>query len=253
MLNSEPVWVRTRAGDILINGPGVLGSNVATGDQLGEEADMAHSSDSIESFGDGLLQVGGVKINPEFNHQRADKKGRRGKKKKKKNPNNNIPNLPFNMLRKLPGAFPPTRKKGVAKKKCGGEERSIEGEVNSVAHNSVVEGSLSSPTNLQGAGEFELEVVLPFDVTNADPAPIHDSPILEPILRDAEGSTVVPIADNSLLVPRDIYEAEKLLQIGEEMGINFQGREGEDVRRMTEMEDRDRMEKQEWENQRGDQ
>jgi hypothetical protein len=37
------------------------------------------------------------------------------------------------------------------------------------------------------------------------------------------------------------------------MGINFQGREGEDVRRMTEMEDRDRMEKQEWENQRGDQ
>jgi hypothetical protein len=38
-----------------------------------------------------------------------------------------------------------------------------------------------------------------------------------------------------------------------EMGINFQGSEGEDVERMIAMEERDRLEKQEWENKRGDQ
>jgi hypothetical protein len=54
-------------------------------------------------------------------------------------------------------------------------------------------------------------------------------------------------------VSRDSYEAEKLVEIGVELGINFQGMEGEDVANMISMEERDRLEKEEWEHKRGDQ
>jgi hypothetical protein len=86
--------------------------------------------------------------------------------------------------------------------------------------------------NAEIGGEFELEVVLPF-IPEVEGQP----PILQP---------VVPVS-------RDSYEAEKLVEIGVELGINFQGMEGEDVANMISMEERDRLEKEEWEHKRGDQ
>jgi hypothetical protein len=66
------------------------------------------------------------------------------------------------------------------------------------------------------------------------------------------------VVDNSimaedLVVSREEYEAGKLVDIGEELGIQFQGSIEEFVVRMVEMEARDRKEKQDWESQMGHQ
>jgi hypothetical protein len=161
-------------------------------------------------------------------------KGQRSGKKKKKNQIRNIPSLPFNMLRKMPGALP-NKKKGGNKKKGESEDGSKAGEVFSRAGevpqlDSV--GTAVQNINAEIGGEFELEVVLPF-ISEVEGQP----PILQP---------VVPVS-------RDSYEAEKLVEIGVELGINFQGMEGEDVANMISMEERDRLEKEEWKHKRGDQ
>jgi hypothetical protein len=113
----EPVWVRTRVGDLLINGPRELGPNLRQEEQTGVDDDLGqNSSDSIESFGCEPIQEGGVKIISARGQQRMDK-GQRSGKKKKKNQIRNIPNLPFNMLRKMPGALP-NKKKGETRRKA---------------------------------------------------------------------------------------------------------------------------------------
>jgi hypothetical protein len=66
------------------------------------------------------------------------------------------------------------------------------------------------------------------------------------------------VVDNSIMaedpvVSREEYEAGKLVDIGEELGIQFQGSIEEFVVRMVEMEARDRKEKQDWESQMGHQ
>jgi hypothetical protein len=124
----EPVWVRTRVGDLLINGPRDLGPNLRQEEQTGVDDDLGqNSSDSIESFGCEPIQEGGVKIISARGQQRMDK-GQRSGKKKKKNQIRNIPSLPFNMLRKMPGALP-NKKKGGNKKKGESEDGSKAGEV----------------------------------------------------------------------------------------------------------------------------
>jgi hypothetical protein len=113
----EPVWVRTRVGDLLINEPRELGPNLRQEEQTGVDDDLGqNSSDSIESFGCEPIQEGGVKIISARGQQRMDK-GQRSGKKKKKNQIRNIPNLPFNMLRKMPGALP-NKKKGETRRKA---------------------------------------------------------------------------------------------------------------------------------------
>jgi hypothetical protein len=119
---SEPVWVRTRVGDLLINGPSVLGPGLPSAEQPGVGSVVGQlSSDSIESFGCDPIQQGGAINNLVPQQQRVIDKQKGGKKKKKKNPKRNIPNLPYNMLRKLPGGLP-TKKAGTSKKRDDGEE-----------------------------------------------------------------------------------------------------------------------------------
>jgi hypothetical protein len=215
------VWVRTRAGDLLINGPHILGSSLLEEKQpiVDDELGQSHR-DSIESFGGDPIKEGGKKFNPNRAHQRSGKQSKGGKKQK--NQNRNIPNLPYNMLRKLPRALP-SKRKGANRKEAGLEEGSRTGE--------------------------ELEVVLP--VVMADVEEIN--PILEPVFQTevvvGNGNTVHP---NAISVPREMHEAENLVNIGVELGINFQGNDGEDVAKVVAMEERDRLEKEEWESKRDD-
>jgi hypothetical protein len=226
----EPVWVRTKMGDLLINGPCDLGPNMPYVDQQGEDEEVAHnSSDSIESYGNEPCLEGGAKINPTHGQQRGIKHHKKGKKKKQ-NPNRNLPNLPFNILRKLPGALPNKRK--------GGSKQA--GEVS----RPVGEGILVTNNSAENGGEFELEIVLPFNSECEG-----QIPILQPV----EHSVAAGTDGFGVSVPREMYEAEKLVEIGAEMGINFQGNEGEDVAKMIAMEDRDRMEKEDWESKKVDQ
>jgi hypothetical protein len=229
-----------------------LGPGLPSAEQPGVGSVVGQlSSDSIESFGCDPIQEGGAINNLVPQQQRVNNKQKGGKKKKKKNPKRNIPNLPYNMLRKLPGGLP-TKKAGTSKKRDDGEEG-----LSDVAELSDIpqidtEVSPSPVYVAESSGGFELEVVLPFNMEDVG----HNSnPILDPVVPRIEAGTIAMSSSSVNVVPdpREVYEAEKLVQLGMEMGINFQGSEVEDVERMIAMEERDRLEKQEWENKRGDQ
>jgi hypothetical protein len=154
------------------------------------------------------------------------------------------------MLRKLPGALP-NKKKGVNRKKGGTEEgsRGVEESVSGAALPLVCDNA----TTLSGPGnnvEFQLEVVLPGLTVDAE----EIIPILEPISQtDVAMGPGNVLQSSATHVSREVHEAETLVNIGVELGINFQGKEGEDIAKVVAMEERDRIEKEGWESQRGDQ
>jgi hypothetical protein len=246
----EPVWVRTRNGDILINGPIDMGSGMVLGQQPLDADDLDQgSNDSIESFGDDPTMMDGpvgLLTRAEQQLQNVNKGGKR----KKKNHSKNFPNLPYNMLRKLPGALP-NKKKGVNRKKGGTEEgsRGVEESVSGAALPLVCDNA----TTLSGPGdnvEFQLEVVLPGLTVDAE----EIIPILEPISQtDVAMGPGNVLQSSATHVSREVHEAETLVNSGVELGINFQGKEGEDIAKVVAMEERDRIEKEGWESQRGDQ
>ncbi|KAK2408287.1 hypothetical protein QL285_043809 [Trifolium repens] len=247
----EPVWVRTRVGDFLINGPIKMGLE----NHPSEDAEVDQSySDSIESFSGDPIMEDGPGFNPTRVQHMVEKGHKGGKKKKKrsKNQNKNIPNLPYNMLRKLPGALP-GMKKGTNKKKGGSEEGSRDG-VESASGGVLPQVQDNATTLLEPVVvnnvEFQLEVVLPALANDVE----EIIPIMEPIsqIGTAVGTENI-LQSNAVVAPREVYEAENLVNIGVELGINFQGGEGDAIDKMVAMEVRDRTEKEDWENQMGDQ
>ncbi|KAK2412589.1 hypothetical protein QL285_047766 [Trifolium repens] len=226
-----PKVLRTRSGDRFVNGSGPCDRVLNT------------SSDSIEcgegdSYeGDPIIEVGGGKEPDNMNHL-VGTRTRHKSVTRKQICNRNNTNLPLSMLRKLPGAIH-------AKRKCSNKKKSSKGGGSSseaATSSDPIQGSENEDDALvseedDSAGS-EQEEVVPCSVVEVEP--ISSSYQGREVYGD--GAIMATTAAN-----RETCEAEKLIQIGKEIGIVFQGAEGEDVDRMKEMEVRDRAEKEEWE------
>ncbi|MCI14751.1 hypothetical protein A2U01_0035883 [Trifolium medium] len=108
------------------------------------------------------------------------------------------------------------------------------------------ESSQDNNYNVVNSNGIHLEVVLPLNATNSTVSGVQalmgaDS------LEDVEGFNTSRLLPNSKRL-----EGEKLLEIQAELGINFDSREYP-IGRMVELEDRDRREKQGWEETSGEQ
>jgi hypothetical protein len=170
----------------------------------------------------------------------------------------NLNNLPFNMLRKIPGGLNATRKRKNKKQgKKSKEARRCEGlEAESDAIQSSEEG-LAQPQSCGTVGaEFELEVVLPFHCAVEEAAPSLARKVgssgVEHLING--GGFIVDDyqsakshgsdgSDTDVPFSREIYEAKKLIEINEKLGVKFLDGGGADVDRMVAMEARDRSEK----------
>jgi hypothetical protein len=260
-----PMSLRTRNGDLPINGPPFsCPSFFAALENLDDEVEQ---SDPIESFGDRSFPVKEVSIK----RQKSTAQQSTGETKKP-NVKMNLNNLPFNMLRKLPGGLKEVKKRKSKKlKKKRRDDRHFETDdsESSASIQSFDEGvevctqrrddgmTLSQPVNI-ATEEFELEVVLPFHSVEGPSRPsrweasgveyfLEGGGFIEEDYKSAKSQD----SDDGIPISREFVEAKKLIALNVELGVKFNDGDGEDVGRMMGLEVRDRAEKNDWENSRG--
>jgi hypothetical protein len=267
-----PTVLRTRNGDLTINGPVILPSLEGPNEGMcvegwGVKARFANTSCShisetqFETPGEADKIPQRESFVPNSHHRS------RGVTKRLPS-NRNITNPPFSMLRKLPGSY---REKSIASskkrsRKVGGRRRRGEAPACSDPIQSSELDCSQQHLATEAPGGINLEIVLPFHSAEVERPQtqvevggedINHSPVANSSSAtesQLEGGGFV--VDNSIMaedpvVSREEYEAGKLIDIGEELGIQFQGSIEEFVVRMVEMEARDRKEKQDWESQMG--
>jgi hypothetical protein len=169
----------------------------------------------------------------------------------------NLPKLPYNMLRKLPGPFngvkrSKTRKEGHIE---SGRRREVEEDGGSDSiQNSLSEENQQSATPVVEASGLGLEIVLPFDMEGSrNGAQVNDvgtsgikhlmggGGFLNPDSCSDGGEDYQSSEEPS--PTREVFEARKLIAINEELGVKFLNDANEEVERMVLMEARDRNEK----------
>jgi hypothetical protein len=173
----------------------------------------------------------------------------------------NLNNLPFNMLRKLPGGLNGARKRKNKKqgKKAKGARRCVGVEDESDAILCSEEGFAEPRSSNYVGPEFELEVVLPFHCSTEETTLNHSrkggSSGVEHLVHGggfiaeeyqsakSHGSDGSEGSDADVPISREFFEAKKLIEINEKLGVKFYEGEGADVDRMVTMEMRDRNEK----------
>jgi hypothetical protein len=252
-IDGGPQILRTRNGDFPIVGPlvsspsyfAVLGENSSEGEE--------QSTDPIESFEDRVLPGGGVESKSLCSNgtQRVQLR-----ENKKASVRNNLNNLPFSMLRKLPGGLQGARRKKKHKKQ-GGRIRGERCDDGSDSGTDDIQSSdvLASHSNR----EIQLEVVLPFigEVGSVPLATERGTSGMEHLVEgvgfivDDYQSAMSYDSDEGVPMAREIYEAKKLIAINEDLGLKFHDGTGADVERMMAMEVRDRAEKKVREQSRG--
>jgi hypothetical protein len=250
-----PKFLRTKKGDLPFSGPGDNGPNCSreNGNLLEAEGVLLGQEEVVGVCG-GV--VGNVCLNKVTCNQMAPSVSRPGPiaTSKKHSNRRNFPNLPYNMLRKLPGPFNGV-KRNKHKKDChreGGRRRSEEeeGGSDSIQNSSSEEGQHDVLSAVEASG-VGLEIVLPFDqevvgsvggVTGAGTSGIIH--LVEgggfPVEDDGSGGRDEPQRDEDSPPSREVYEARNLVAINEELGVKFLNNVGEEVDRMVQMEVRDR-------------
>jgi hypothetical protein len=259
-----PQILRTRDGDISLVGPPLIGPSyfaILEGENLEEE-------ESIESFNEQTQLERGVESKELCcigdSNARCRLNGE-NKKHTARKAISNLQNLPFSMLRKIPGGLQGARKKRKNKKLS-----------NKVRSDSRVEGSGSEADDIQcselvpsppipasnvGDG-FQLEIVLPFHGANGsnhlctdegDPGGIGGVEEDEGVDVEEYQSFGSFDSEDEGPVSRETFEAKKLIAINENLGVKFHDGDMADVIRMVAMENRDRVEKVAWEQSRGNQ
>ncbi|MCH84037.1 hypothetical protein A2U01_0004867, partial [Trifolium medium] len=149
------------------------------------------------------------------------------------------PFLPFNKLSLLPGQSQPVNRRKKSSKSRGEKQDNVDvaGDVESDSlHNSDFSSSVQDGGINVMLG-IDLEVVLPsFPEQEEGPVPVggRENSGLELLLQSGSGDGVPD---------RRVEEAEKLIKLAEDVGLKFQGGEGEDLARMVSMEGRDCEEK----------
>ncbi|WJX71906.1 hypothetical protein P8452_55846 [Trifolium repens] len=230
-----PKVLRTRKGDLYVDGsiPSTIeGVQIVNGPNIGEEAQLqAPGAIPVPS-----LHIG--KVTKVGNSMRAASK--------KSIPNR--PNLPFNMMRKLPGNHhhKAKRKKNL-KRMARGKLCLSEGDESDSIHNSD-NSQPNQPTPSMVAVNQEglnLEVVL-------SPCPAAETGICGAEGRQVSGAELISQHDGvEGFISREVVEATKLYELAEEMGLMFQGDADDDIARLVALEVRDAKEKEGWELRRG--
>jgi hypothetical protein len=177
----------------------------------------------------------------------------------KKHPNRrNFPNLPYKMLRKLPGPFNGVKRSKPRKEghKESGRRRGEEedGGSDSIQNSSPEDTQQSTMPAVEASG-LGLEIVLPFDMeasrkgtqlnevgTSGIKHLLEGGGFLNPVSSNNDGGTGTQSNEESS-PSREGYEARKLISINEELGVKFLNDANEEVDRMVLMEARDRNEK----------
>jgi hypothetical protein len=229
---SGPKILKTKKGDLSLVGPS-LGLSV----------------DFVESFGDHQLVKGGMACHSFSKTDLFAPSSSTGVKKKQLDKRRNLPNLPFNMLRKLPGPIHGTRK-GKNKKdnnKAGGHCRPDEGGSDSdpIRTSSLVV-HLSNPIGVDVEG-INLEVVLPLICGEnmssqlvAEGCSSGLKQLVEGggfIVEEDSGDEGMGSQNNEGVSPsRELVEVKKLIEISEDLGLNFHNRDGVETDRMLPME-----------------
>jgi hypothetical protein len=222
-----PKILRTRLRDLWVGGSSKRGNTECcdggTGDVDGGMNSQNTPNDSIESFGDQQVLVGGAnQISAHFRNK--------GAQKKKQLPVLNNTNLPLSMLRKLPGSIH-AKRKGSNRRK--GAEKSIE-EVQTIHE---VDGTTDLGENFEETSTHN-------EIEDANSTAPISGQIMEGGGFIAEDDSIAEEA----FVSHEVHEVEILIDIGEAMGINFHGDKEENVARMIAMEERDQAEKEVREN-----
>ncbi|GAU09987.1 hypothetical protein TSUD_393040 [Trifolium subterraneum] len=137
------------------------------------------------------------------------------------------PLIPFNKLRLLPAHSRPVHRRKKSSKTMGGQQ-GVSAVVGGVVSDSLHNSESSSSTQTVGSSDLpgiNLEVVLPS-------SPEH---VVDPVLvggRSTSGMELFLQADGGVGVSeRRRVEAEKLIELAEDVGIKFHGGDGEDVER----------------------
>ncbi|WJX43737.1 hypothetical protein P8452_30799 [Trifolium repens] len=182
----------------------------------------------------------------------------------------NLNNLPFNMLRKLPGGLKEAKKRKALKKKKNrrNDKQSVTEEIDSSDNTQSLdegrddsnycseEDTIQPVPNFHHSEGFDLEVVLPFEggvsrLSRRDGSGVEN--LLEGggFIEEEYKSAKSQESEDDIPMTREVAEAKKLININVELGVKFNGGEEEDVGRMMGLEVRDRTEKIEWERSRG--
>jgi hypothetical protein len=152
------------------------------------------------------------------------------------------PDLPFSMLRKLPGSihYMGRRKKKSKKAEGGDKELAVLREEED--SNSIHDSDSSEQDSIPSMGAPEgivLEVVLPS-------IPGVGNENLTAAGRQVSGATLIANIEGAEgIQSREVVEATKLCELAEEVGLKFHGDAGANISRMLVMEERDAGEKEE--------
>jgi hypothetical protein len=205
---------------------------------------------------DGVLLVNGLDIGSKAQFPESSRKAASSRKENAKSLNGNskpkrehrkgMPTLPFNKLNKFPGFGQPLPKRKKNTKVVAGDNNNVTMEAtdSDSIHNSDSD-LLEQVADTNDPTGIVLEVVLP-----GISAPLVVSAPMAG--RVVSGMDSLLISGGDEVVPdRNIVEATKLIEIAEDVGVNFHGGAGEDLAKLLVMEDRDREEKKEWEVRRG--
>jgi uncharacterized protein YwlG (UPF0340 family) len=249
--SSGPCILRTRTGDLMINGP-VYSNPFLEKPEGGVENDMCHQ----------LLPTSAPEVIPhlEFNSPHPlevapkRKRGRpKGAKFKKTNNSRTLPLLPPNKLLRLPAqmqqhaSWLKKRKHNHKDDRCSAQQGSDPIQ-NSNGPNPGEEETAESVPNLPVV-EIGLEVVLPVcgRDTNCSTNSTNATLLRPEQQVGTSGLNVLCNIDHSSVVSRAEVEAATIMGIQEDLGLKFHGVGREDLERAMEMEVRDKKEKDEWE------
>jgi hypothetical protein len=217
-------------------------------DEVGGANPQNTTNDSIKTFGDHYSNMGGANRGVEKESSQGDIIIRPKDTNRKKTPVYNNTNLPLNMLRKLPGPIH-AKKKSANKKRRGKEGNGDKRDDKEMGSDSIQNSSDSQSQTDEDDGGIGSGDGSPWQDDDVDCVDITPLAHLEGggFVTEEDPEAVAEVVYES----REVVEAHKLIAIGQELGIIYQGVEGDDVARMMGMEVRDRVEKEGMENNNG--
>jgi hypothetical protein len=246
-------FLRTKNGDVPLLGPPIAGPSyfaalgvnedeVESGDEVEASTQIQQTCDFNDIFEEQQVEGGGVVRKEQILNNTIP--FRASGEIKKSHAKLNLNNLPFNMLRKLPGGLNGARKRKNKKqgKKSKGSHRCDGEDCESDPILCSEEGFVQSRTSGNGGTDFELEVVLPFHCVEEEVAPnvskkgsnsgvehlLNGGGFIVDDYQSAKshGSDWSDESDDDVSYSREIHEAKKLIEINEKLGVNFQDGEG---------------------------
>ncbi|GAU40140.1 hypothetical protein TSUD_163090 [Trifolium subterraneum] len=235
---SGPTVLRTRSGDLVLNGPNILSPLSATG--VMAEVSQVQVTESIEAIEDSQTSDSGVgsKVGKDKNETDFQFRAKHPARKK-------IPCLPPNMLRKLPRSVQ-GGKRGMCKRSSSRDRvRSRRGEITAESDpiQSSEEGERKTTLLEVEQPDCELEVVMPFQqgvvLRPSHPVLGGDSGLgylLEGggfVMEESQNEELQTSQDDGQpAVTREVEEAKRLMKIGSDLGLKFHDGNGKDTDKM---------------------